>query len=69
MLRFEETESGLFDSEHMWNFAHDGLHHSKDSVGELFRKERKIYGGSTDLSEATDYGNVYVADQIMSHFI
>jgi glutamate dehydrogenase/leucine dehydrogenase len=62
MMCFEETESGLFDSEHMWNFAHDTLNHSNERVTNLFKGKGKVYGGSTDLSEATDYGNIKVAE-------
>lgn len=55
----ERSKSGLLESDHMWNFLMDNLNPSNPHMETLLNS--KVYALSTDLEEATDYGNPSVS--------
>jgi len=63
-----ETRSGLKADRHLWNFVHTDL--SPDAMGwDGFPPGGEVFGFSTDLSEATDFGNWWFAKAVWSEFI
>jgi hypothetical protein len=55
-----ESKHGLFSTDHMWKFYEEHLNSSNNKFCELLTGQ-PIYGLSTDLEEATDYGNPHFA--------
>jgi len=63
-----ETRSGLKADRHLWNFVHTDL--SPDAMGwDGFPPGGETAAFSTDLSEATDFGNWWFAKAVWSEFI
>jgi len=61
-LTSRQVRSGLKADRHLWRFLTDVLNPQNTDWGELI--DHHVYALSTDLSEATDYGNRNVARQI-----
>jgi len=66
-LTSRQIRSGLKADRHLWRFLTDTLNPQNTEWGELIDKE--VYALSTDLSEATDWGNKSVARQIWQALI
>jgi hypothetical protein len=64
---FPEARHGLTDTDHMWNFFSEHLHPSNPKSGLLFSRG-PVYGISTDLEEATDFGNPLLAEEFLKKF-
>jgi hypothetical protein len=54
-----EAKSGMKDSRHLWNFLTENLNPNCPLFE--FNDGAEIFALSTDLEEATDYGNPSVA--------
>jgi len=61
-LTAKQVKSGLKADRHLWRFLTDVLNPQGKEWGELV--DHNVYALSTDLSEATDWGNRSVARQI-----
>lgn len=59
----QRTRSGMKASRHLWNFLWKDLD-PRNSIWETISGEGTIYGLSTDLETATDYGNMSMSGQI-----
>jgi len=66
-LTSRQIKSGLKADRHLWRFLTDVLNPQNLEWGELV--DNQVYALSTDLSEATDYGNRNVARQIWQSLI
>jgi hypothetical protein len=64
-IRNRFTDSGLSSNRHMWNFMSTSLGPESKGWSNMDSLAQK-FGLSTDLSEATDYGNISVARQLYS---
>jgi hypothetical protein len=66
-LTSRQIKSGLKADRHLWRFLTDVLNPQNKEWGELI--DGNVYSLSTDLSEATDWGNKNVARQIWQALI
>jgi hypothetical protein len=66
-LTSRQIKSGLKADRHLWRFLTDVLNPQNTDWGELV--DHHVYALSTDLSEATDFGNKNVARQIWHSLI
>jgi hypothetical protein len=66
-LRAKQVKSGLKADRHLWRFLTDVLNPQNKEWGELI--DGNVYALSTDLSEATDWGNRDIARQIWQALI
>jgi len=66
-LTAKQVKSGLKADRHLWRFLTDVLNPQGKEWGELI--DGHVYALSTDLSEATDWGNRDVARQIWNSLI
>jgi len=66
-LRDRAVISGLTSTDHLWNFLKKDLNNN-DPIWESLRGPH-IWALSSDLSEATDYGNISVARSILHGLI
>jgi hypothetical protein len=64
-----ESRSGMSSSRHLWNFLRYNLDPTNILVESLFVEGSRTWCLSTDLSEATDYGNISVGKQIYMSLI
>jgi hypothetical protein len=67
-LTSRQIKSGLKADRHLWRFLTDVLNPQNTEWGELINNNT-VYALSTDLSEATDFGNKDVARQIWHSLI
>jgi hypothetical protein len=67
-LTSRQIKSGLKADRHLWRFLTDVLNPQNTEWGELINNN-VVYALSTDLSEATDFGNKDVARQIWHSLI
>lgn len=66
-LTAKQVRSGLKADRHLWRFLTDVLNPQNKDWGELI--DQNVYGLSTDLSEATDWGDHGVARQLWQAMI
>jgi hypothetical protein len=64
-LRRPEVRSGMTATRHLWKFLDENLH-PKNGLWNYLPGNQEIWALSSDLEEATDYGNPSVARQIWS---
>jgi len=67
-LKSRGVLGGLTKDRHLWRFLADGLN-PQSFLWEHLAQDREVFALSTDLSEATDYGNRTVARQVWMQFI
>jgi hypothetical protein len=66
-LRGKSVRSGLRADRHLWRFLQDNLNPQNTAWGNL--TEGQVFALSTDLSEATDFGNKGFAKEVLNYCI